>query len=181
VCYEKKQQKNNFLIYIIFPRCKAAVLWGMKNVISIIIVAVTVFSQQATAQVTQLELTSGFHKGGFSAFSIKPLNEKRTLSMSTLAFFQKFHRKEDVQFDEVGVKATAFWNFSKVVSVGPSLYYNSIAGLSTNLSFLVFKGGQKFTFIAVPSIVHSDKTNTINGDIFCNCNLYTQLKTTGIF
>lgn len=94
----------------------------MKNVISIIIVAVTVFSQQATAQVTQLELTSGFHKGGFSAFSIKPLNEKRTLSMSTLAFFQKFHRKEDVQFDEVGVKATAFWNFSKVVSVGPSLY-----------------------------------------------------------
>ena len=148
----------------------------MKNIISILIVAVTVFSQQATAQVTQLELASGFYKSRFSAFSIKPLNEKKTLSFSTLAFFQKFHRREDFYFDETGVQATAYWNFSKAVSVGPSLYYNSIAGFSKKLSFLVFKGGQKFTFIAVPSIVHSDKTNNINGELFMQLQFMQPIK-----
>lgn len=148
----------------------------MKKLISVLIVAKTVFIQCATAQVTQLELASGFYKSGFSAFSIKPLNEKRTISISTLAFFQKFSKKEDFSFDEAGVKATAFWNFSKIVSAGPSLYYNSIAGLSTNLSLLVFHGGQKFTFIAIPSIIYSDKTNTINGEVFLQLQFIQPIK-----
>ncbi len=148
----------------------------MKKIVSILIIAAITFSQQATAQVTQLELASGFHKSGFSSFSIKPLNEKKTFSFSTLAFFQKFQRKEDFPFDETGVQATAYWNFSKTVSMGPSLYYNSAAGFSERLSFLVFKGGKKIVFVAVPSIAHSENTNDINGDIFIQAQFMQPIK-----
>lgn len=148
----------------------------MKNIIPILIVAVTIFNQQATAQITQLELASGINKIDFSSFSIKPLNEKGTLSFSTLAFFQKFHHEEDFIFDEAGVQATAYWNFSKSISVGPSLYYNSVAGFTERLSFLISKKRGKFVFIAVPSIVHSENTNLINGELFIQMQFMQPLK-----
>lgn len=148
----------------------------MKNIIPILIVAVAIFGQQATAQITQLELASGAYKTEFSSFSIKPLNKKRTLSFSTLAFFQKFHHEENFIFDEAGVQATVFWNFSKSISVGPSLYYNSVAGYTERLSFLISKKRAKFIFIAVPSIVHSEDTDLINGELFIQMQFMQPLK-----
>jgi hypothetical protein len=148
----------------------------MKKIVLIFAVAVITFCQKTEAQVTQLELVAGFYKSEFSSFSMKPLNEKKTFSFSTLAFFQKYHRSEDLIFDETGVQATAYWNFSKAVSMGPSLYYNSAAGFSERFSFLVFKGGDKIVFIAVPSIVYTENTNDINGDLFIQIQFMQPLK-----
>ncbi|WP_109831390.1 hypothetical protein [Reichenbachiella versicolor] len=43
------------------------------------------------AQITQLELASGYEKTDFTFLSISPLTQKSQFSVATLAFFQKFH------------------------------------------------------------------------------------------
>ena len=125
-----------------------------------------IFSKSITAQVTQLELTMGFNKSDFSSFTIKSLDDKNKLSISTLAFFQKFYRKEDFLFDETGVQTSVYWNFTKNLSVGPSLYYNSVSGFSEKLSFRIFKGGSHFVFVAIPAIFHTEDDGSINGGLF---------------
>jgi len=126
-----------------------------------------IFSRSITAQgITQLELTTGFYKSDFSSFIIKSLDDKNKFSVSTLAFFQKFYRKEDFLFDETGVQTSVYWNFTKNLSVGPSLYYNSVAGFSEKLSLLTFIHGSHLTFVAIPSIFHTEHDNNINGGLF---------------
>ena len=98
-------------------------------------------------QIKQLELASGISKTDLTSFSINPLNKKQTVSLSTLAFFQKFHSKEDYPFDEVGVQTTSFWNFSKWASIGPSLYFNSVAGFSERISLQLTSKTKKFKII----------------------------------
>src|SRR5215471_16659453 len=101
-----------------------------KNSALLLSFTVFIFSKSITAQVTEIELTSGFYKIDFSLFSIKPLDDKNKFSISTLAFFQKYYREEDITFDETGVQTSLYWNFTKNLSVGPTLYYNSVAGFS---------------------------------------------------
>ena len=124
------------------------------------------FSKSITAQVTQLELTMGFYKSDFSSFTIKSLDDKNKFSISTLAFFQKFYHKEDFIFDETGVQTSAYWNFTKNMGVGPSLYYNSASGFSEKLSFLISISGSHLTFVAIPAIFHTEYDGNINGGIF---------------
>ena len=135
-----------------------------------------IFSKSITAQVTQLELTTGFYKSDFSSFTIKSLDDKNKFSISTLAFFQKFYRKEDFLFDETGVQTSVYWNFMKNLSVGPSLYYNSIAGFSEKLSFLILIGGSHFVFGAIPSIFHAEKDGGINGGLFFQLQYMKRIK-----
>jgi len=122
--------------------------------------------KSAAAQVTQLELTSGFNKSDFSSFNIKPLDEKNKFSVSTLSFFQKFHRYEDLPYDEVGVQASFYRNFSKSAHLGPSLYYNSVAGFSEKLAFLFLGEGKHVVIVVVPSVFHTERDNNVNGDVF---------------
>jgi len=116
--------------------------------------------------ITQLELTMGFYKSDFSSFTTKSLDDKNKFSISTLAFFQKFYRKEDFLFDETGVQTSVYWNFTKNISVGPSLYYNSVSGFSEKLSFPIFIGGSHLVFIGIPSIFHTENDGNINGGLF---------------
>ena len=125
-----------------------------------------IFSKSITAQVTELELTIGFYKSDFSSSTIKPLDSKNKFSISTLAFFQKFYRKEDFLFDETGVQTSVYWNFTKNLSVGPSLHYNSVGGLSEKVSFLIFIGGSHLVFVAIPAIIHTENDGSINGGLF---------------
>ena len=118
------------------------------------------------AQVTQLELTMGFNKSDFSSLTQKSLDDKKKFSISTLAFFQKSHRKEDFVFDETGVQTSVYWNFTKNLSVGPSLYYNSVSGFSEKLSFPIFIGGSHLVSVAIPSIFHTENDGNINGGLF---------------
>ena len=125
-----------------------------------------IFSKSVTAQVTQLELTVGFYKSDFSSSVIKPLDSKNSFSVSTLAFFQKFYRKQDFLFDEAGVQTSVYWNFTKNLSVGPSLYYNSVAGFSEKVSFLIFISESHLAFVAIPAIFHTENDGDINGGLF---------------
>jgi len=138
--------------------------------------ALLVFSKSIAAQVTQLELTTGFYKSDFSSFTIKSLADKNKFSILTLAFFQKFHRKEDFLFDETRVQTSAYWNLTKNLSVGPSLYYNSVSGFSEKLSFLIFIGGSHLVFLAIPAIFHTEKDGNINGGLFFQLQYMTRIK-----
>jgi len=135
-----------------------------------------IFSKSITAQVTQLELTMGFYKSDFSSSTIKPLDSKNKFSISTLAFFQKFYRKEDFLFDETGVQTSVYWNFTKNLSVGPSLYYNSVAGFSEKVSFLIFIGGSHLVFVAIPAIFHTENDGSINGGLFFQLQYMKRIK-----
>lgn len=125
-----------------------------------------VFSKSIRAQLTQVELTTGFYKSDFSSLTVKSLDDKNKFSISTLAFFQKFYRKEEFLFDETGVQTSVYWNFTKNLSVGPSLYYNSVSGFSEKLSFLLFIAGTHLVFVANPAIFHSENEDGINGGVF---------------
>ncbi len=135
-----------------------------------------IFSKSITAQVTELELAMGFYKSDFTSLTIKSLDNKNKLSISTLAFFQKFYRKEDFLFDETGVQTSVYWNFAKNLSIGPSLYYNSVSGFSEKLSFRIFTGGNHLVFVAMPSIFHTEKDGSINGGLFFQSQYMKRIK-----
>ena len=135
-----------------------------------------IFSKSITAQVTQLELTMGFYKSDFSLSTIKSLDDKNKLSASTLAFFQKFYREEDIVFDEAGVQTSVYWNLNKNLSVGPSLYYNSVVGFSEKLSFLILVGGSHLAFVAIPAIFHTENDGRINGGLFFQLQYLKRIK-----
>jgi hypothetical protein len=136
----------------------------------------SILSRSITAQVTQFELTMGFYKSDFSSFTTKSLDKKNRLSISTLAFFQKFYRREDILFDEAGVQTSAYWNFTKNLSVGPSLYYNSVSGFSEKLSFLIFISGGHLVFVAIPEIFHSESDGNINGGLLFQLQYMKRIK-----
>ena len=118
------------------------------------------------AQVSQLELATGSHKTDFTSFSFRPLTSEGRFTLATLAFFQKFHRQEEIIFDEAGVQSTLYWNINQRLSIGPGLYYNSETGFSERLSLLYKIQLQNFVLSAIPTIVHSEKTGFINGELF---------------
>jgi hypothetical protein len=118
----------------------------------------------------------GFYKSDFSSSTIKPLDSKNKFSISTLAFFQKFYRKEDFLFDETGVQASVYLNFTKNLSVGPSLYYNSAAGFSEKLSFLIFISGSHLVFDAIPAVFHTENDGSINGGLFFQLQYMRRIK-----
>ncbi len=132
--------------------------------------------QPLNAQITQMEFISGLHSTRFSSFTIKPLNNSGSLSIASQAFFQKYHKEEDVPFDELGVQATVYWNFSKNVAIGPTLYHNSAAGFTERISVLIHNTKPGFSIVAIPAIIHNEKTKDINGEIFMQLQLTIPLK-----
>lgn len=148
----------------------------MKKAQTILVLSFLMFSQKMIAQFSQLELASGIAKTDFTSFSIRPINDEKTVSISTLAFFQKFHEEENTIYDELGVQTNAFWNFSKYISIGPSLYYNSVSGFSERLSFLFSTKTKSFSFTAIPSLAHMELTNFINGELFVQIQLTQAIK-----
>ena len=117
------------------------------------------------AQITQLELTSGLKKTDFTSFSLRSLAPGAKLAVATLGFFQKYHQQEDFMFDEAGVQSTIYWNLNESFSIGPGLYYNSVAGFSKRLSMLYAIRSSGFVMTAIPSIAYADKTGFINGEL----------------
>lgn len=125
----------------------------------------------SNAQLTQLELTSGPKKTGFTSLSFRYLTPENKFTIATLAFFQKFHQEEDIMFDEAGVQSTLYWNFYQSISIGAGLYYNSETGFSQRLSLLYAIRLPNFVFTAIPTIVHAEKTGSINGEMFLQMQL----------
>jgi len=137
----------------------------MKKVIIITSLLIIGFLNPLQAQFTQVELFSGFDKTDFTLFSSYPINKSQSLSLNTLAFFQKF-KKENEEFDEIGVQPTLFWNITKNIALGPSIYYNSFAGYSERLSAkYTFKNSQLF-FVAIPTAAHSEQNSASYAELF---------------
>ncbi len=118
------------------------------------------------AQFTQVELFSGFDKTDFTLYSSYAINEGETLSLNTLAFFQKFEAEKDQVFDEIGLQPTLFWNVTDHIAIGPSLYYNSIAGYSERLSALFKLKKSQFLLALIPTIAYSEQTNATYAEAF---------------
>jgi hypothetical protein len=147
-----------------------------KNSALLFLLTLLIFSKSITAQVKELELTMGFYKSDFSSLTIKPLDYKNKFSISTFAFFQKYYRKEDFPFDETGVQASIFRNFTKNLSIGPSLYYNSASGFSEKLSIRYFTGKSHLVFAANPAIFHTENNGSINGGLFFQLQYMKRIK-----
>ncbi|MDH7912775.1 hypothetical protein [Winogradskyella sp. SYSU M77433] len=124
------------------------------------------FTNLMQAQFTQIELFSGFEKTDFTAYSSYFINDRKSLSINTLAFFQKYNEEENQGFDEVGVQPTLFWNITKHISIGSSLYYNSIAGYSHRLSGKFTLKNSRVLLVVIPSIAHSKKMDAGYAEAF---------------
>lgn len=141
-----------------------------NTLVALFLLAIIYGSQ---AQVSQLELATGPNKTDFSSLSFRPLNTNNSFTLATLAFFQKFHRQEEIVFDEAGVQSTLYWNLNQSISVGSGLYYNSETGFSERLSILYKVQLPNFVLSAIPTLVHAEKTGYLNGELFLQM-LWTQ-------
>lgn len=138
----------------------------MKKISIITSFLIVWISDDLQAQFAQIELFSGLDKTDFTIYSSYTINESKTLSINTLAFFQKFHNEENQDFDEIGVQPTLFWNIHKNVGVGPSIYYNSFAGFSERLSAYITFKNSRFLFVAIPTIAYSEEKDASYTEAF---------------
>jgi len=146
----------------------------MKKIIFITSLLIFGFSNPTQAQFTQVELFSGFDKTDFTLFSSYTINKGQTLSLNTLAFFQKFI-EENQEFDEIGVQPTLFWNINKYISIGPSLYYNSFSGYSERLSAKFTLKSSRVLLVIIPTVAHSEQTNESYAEAFAKFQLNTPI------
>lgn len=133
------------------------------------------FVNTSQAQFTQLELFSGFEKTDFTLFSNYSINDSNSLSIATLAFFQKFREKESQIFNEVGVQPTLFWNLNETIAIGPSLYYNSYGGFSERISAKFLLKNSSALLIVIPTAAYSEKKDASLGEVFAQFQLHTPL------
>ncbi len=147
----------------------------MKRIRIISGVLIIGFVSTLQAQFTQLELFSGFDKTDFTLFSNHSINDSNTLSIATLAFFQKFREKENQIFDEVGVQPTLFWNVNKTIALGPSLYYNSFGGFSERLSAKLTMKNSRASLVVIPTVAYSEKKDASLGEVFAQFQIHVPI------
>ncbi len=147
----------------------------MKKIVRITSLLILGIAQNSNAQFTQVELFTGLDKTDFTFYSSYPINKKNTLSIATLAFFQKFNKKENADFDEVGVQPTLFWNINKTISVGPSVYYNSISGYSGRLSGKFTLKSSRLLLVVIPTVGRYQKTKNTYTETFAQIQFNTPI------
>ncbi|MER3373790.1 MAG: hypothetical protein RIM83_04050 [Allomuricauda sp.] len=147
----------------------------MKKIVLFTSLLILGFAENSYAQFTQVELFSGFDKTDFTLYSSYPINPKNTLSIATLAFFQKFNKKANEDFDEVGVQPTFFWNINNNISVGSSLYYNSIAGYSGRLSAKFTLKRSRLLLVAIPTVGRYQQTKNIYAETYAQIQFNTPI------
>ncbi|WP_190810651.1 hypothetical protein [Flagellimonas sp. S3867] len=150
----------------------------MKGIRIISVTVIMGFVGALQAQFAQLELFSGFEKTDFTLFSNYSIDSNNTVSIATLAFFQKFREKENQIFDEVGVQPTLFWNINENFSLGPSLYYNSFGGFSERLSGKFTLKTSSTLLVVIPTVAYSEKKDAGLGEIFAQFQIQIPLSKT---
>ncbi|MFP2997289.1 hypothetical protein ABN763_15330 [Spongiivirga sp. MCCC 1A20706] len=124
------------------------------------------FVSTLQAQFTQLELFSGFEKTDFTLLSNYYIDSNSSVSIATLAFFQKYRERENQVFDEIGVQPTLFWNINKKIAIGPSLYYNSFGGFSERLSGKFTLKTSNVLLVVIPTVAYSEQKDASLGELF---------------
>lgn len=148
----------------------------MKKRNTLVAVALMAIIHGSIAQITQLEFASGLKKTDFTSISFRPLSPNAEWTIATLAFFQKYHQQEDLMFDETGVQSMLYWNINDALSIGPGLYFNSVAGFSERLSLLYAIRSPHFVLTVIPTIAHAEDSRSVNGDMFLQMQLTRPLK-----
>jgi len=144
----------------------------MKKNIIIISLLLIGCAHNVQAQFTQLELFSGLNKTDFTLLSSYAFNESETLGVNILAFFQKFRNKENQNFDEIGLQPTIYWNINKYLAIGPSLYYNSVAGYSQRFSAKYMLKKSRVLFVFIPTVANSEQKRVGYGEAFAQFQFY---------
>lgn len=127
-------------------------------------------------QFTQVEFFTSLDKTSFNLYSNHHINDAKTLNLATLGFFENYRSNENRDFNEVGIQPTLFWNLSKTFSIGPSIYYNSIAGFSQRLSAKYVFKNEKLLVALLPSIGHSPQEGKTYAEAFVQFQLNVPLK-----
>ncbi|MEL6925396.1 MAG: hypothetical protein AAFO94_15215 [Bacteroidota bacterium] len=127
-------------------------------------------------QFTQLELFTSLDKTTFNLYSNHLLNVEKTLTLATLGFFEHYRSEENRDFSEAGIQPTLFWNFSKNFSIGPSLYYNSNAGLAQRLSARYVFKNERLLIVIIPSVGHYQQKKIIYAETFAQFQLNVPIR-----
>jgi len=127
-------------------------------------------------QFTQIELFKSFNKTTFNLYSSHSINDAKSLNLATLGFFEKYKSKENREFNEVGIQPTLFWNFSKNFSIGPSIYYNSIAGFAQRISAKYVAKNEKLLIVLVPTVGHYQQEAQIYAETFAQFQFNVPIK-----
>ncbi|WP_085496093.1 hypothetical protein [Arenibacter troitsensis] len=147
----------------------------MKKVMIITSILAIGFANYLQAQFTQVELFSGFDKTDFTLYSSYSIIASGALSINTLAFFQKFKDEMAQGFNEIGVQPTLFWNINKNIAIGPSFYYNSVAGYSERLSAKFTLKKSWVLFVIIPTVTHSEQTGASYAEAFAQFQFNTAI------
>ncbi len=118
------------------------------------------------AQLVQIEGTVGFNKSGVTQFSSIPIGKESKVHINVLAFFQKYHLEEDFFLDESGFQTTVLRSINKSFSIGPTVYFNSIAGLMSNATLSYVNVKKKYTLVMNSSAGYSSKQHALLGEFF---------------
>ncbi|MDX1351329.1 MAG: hypothetical protein R3279_13820, partial [Putridiphycobacter sp.] len=147
----------------------------MKKVMIVTSILAIGFANYLQAQFTQVELFSGLDKTDFTLYSSYSIIASGALSVNSLAFFQKFKDEVAQGFDEIGVQPTLFWNINKNIAIGPSFYYNSVAGYSERLSAKFALKKSWVLFVIIPTVAHSEQTGASYAEAFAQFQFNTSI------
>lgn len=122
------------------------------------------------AQLIREELMSGPDKTDVQSLVIASFGDGR-FEFQNLAFFQRYHDTGDQPFDELGVQSVVFWNFAEGFGAGPGLYYNSVKGLMSKITFQTVHTIGPVSLVTNPAIYYHE-------DDFIGGELFAQIKYT---
>ncbi len=148
----------------------------MKNATLTFVLLTFVITTTLHGQFTQVEFFQSLDKTTFNLFSSHYINDGKSLNLATLGFFRKYRSNENQDFSEVGIQPTLFWDFSKIFSIGPSLYYNSIAGFSQRISAKYTSKNERLLIILIPTIEYSQQEENIYAETFAQFQFNVPIK-----
>lgn len=148
----------------------------MKNTSLTIVLLTFGIAINLHGQFTQVEFFKSLDKSTFNLYSSHNINEAKSLSLATLGFFENYKSNENRDFNEVGIQPTLFWNFSENFSIGPSIYYNSIAGFSQRISAKYVSKNERLLIVLIPTIGHSQQEGNIYAEAFAQFQLNVPIK-----
>lgn len=148
----------------------------MKNTVLALLFLSLGIVKNLQAQFTQVEFFKSLDKTSFNLYSQHNINDAKSLSLATLGFFENYRSNENRDFSEAGIQPTLFWNFSKSFSLGPSIYYNSIAGFSQRISAKYVSKNERRFILLMPTIGHSQQEENIYAETFAQFQFNIPIK-----
>lgn len=148
----------------------------MKNTTLILALLTLGIAINLQGQFTQITFFKSLDKTTFNLLSNHNLNDAKSLNLTTLGFFEKYKSSENQDFNEVGIQPTLFWGFSKSFSIGPSIYYNSIAGFAQRISVKYVVKNERLMIVLIPTIGHYQQVAQIYAETFAQFQFNVPLK-----